>query len=161
MTANLLARKLARSQARAAGIKNVDFYLFPDTARDAATQAKETVRKLKSAGVLRGNMLWVDIEDSKLWSSSCSRNKDFLSKFIKACEEESGVKVGIYASSSQWNPIMCDTHDFKGHQLWYPHYDGAETMSDFRAFGGWARANIKQYRGTTSICGTQIDYDCY
>lgn len=107
-------------------------------------------------------MLWIDIEDAQLWSSSCADNQNFLSAFISACESAyPGGKIGIYASASQWNPIMCDSHSFSGHNLWYAHYDGVQGMGDFSPFGGWASANMKQYAGTTSICGTQIDYDCY
>lgn len=67
---------------------------------------------------------------------------------------------------------MCDNKSFANHDLWLPglcradicryaHYDNVESFSDFSPFGGWSHPSIKQYKGTTGICGTSIDYDFY
>lgn len=69
--------------------------------------------------------------------------------------------VGIYTSASQWNPIACGSTALSGHPIWYAHYDNNPSFSDWAPFGGWSRPSIKQYKDTTSICGTQIDYDWY
>merc|ERR1712130_429790 len=119
---------------------NVDVYIFPDTKMSASSLMKTLVNDMKNSGVLDKNMIWMDIENTNYWSSSC---------------------VGIYSSSSQWSPIMCDTSKFSNRQLWYAHYDGHASFSDFSPFGGWTKPNIKQYAGTTYTCGTAIDKDYY
>jgi len=59
------------------------------------------------------------------------------------------------------NPIMCGTTRFSNLPLWYAHYDGSPSFSDFVPFGGWGRPVMKQYQGTTGVCGTSIDLDFY
>ena len=41
----------------------------------------------------------------------------------------------------------------------YAHYDNNPSFSDFSPFGGWSRPSIKQYTGTSSVCGASIDND--
>lgn len=41
------------------------------------------------------------------------------------------------------------------------HYDGRSSFGDFAAFGGWSKPAIKQYRGTSTLCGAGVDYDWY
>ncbi len=44
-----------------------------------------------------------------------------------------------------------------GEQLWYAHYDNVPSFSDFVAFGGWKTPHVKQFAGTTSLCGAGVD----
>ena len=66
---------------------------------------------------------------------------------------------------------------------WYAHYDGNPSFSDFQPFGelgvrwgtshspnpllpptctaGWTHPAIKQYQGTTSLCGAGVDESWY
>ena len=145
---------------------NIDVYIFPNTDQDAATQMTSYINSLKADGVLTTNMVWMDIEGSQYWSSSCSTNQQWLSTAIATIQSlYSGCGlpscVGIYTGSSQWSPIMCNTAEFSSHPLWYAHYDNKPSFSDFTPFGGWTQPNIKQYEGTTYVCGTAIDEDYY
>merc|ERR1719197_1069303 len=122
------------------------------------------VNDMKSSGVLSKNMIWMDIENTNYRSSSS--NQSWLSEAISTINglyKGCGLStcVGIYSSSSQWSPIMCNTSKFSNRQLWYAHYDGHASFSDFSPFGGWSKPNIKQYAGTTYTCGTAIDKDYY
>lgn len=56
---------------------------------------------------------------------------------------------------------MCGDGSFGGYDLWYAHYDDDDTFNDFSPFGGWGHPAIKQFEGTTGICGTSIDMDAY
>ena len=38
---------------------------------------------------------------------------------------------------------MCGSTKFSKYQLWYPHYDGKQTFSDFKKFGGFSQPSIK------------------
>ena len=48
-----------------------------------------------------------------------------------------------------------------GTQVWYAHYDGKASLSDYRQIGGWSKPNIKQYKGDTTLCGVGVDLDYY
>jgi hypothetical protein len=37
--------------------------------------------------------------------------------------------------------------------IWYAHYDNLPNFSDWKPFGGWQKPNIKQYKGTVTLCG--------
>ncbi len=41
--------------------------------------------------------------------------------------------------------------------LWYAHYDGNPSFSDFAPFAGWNNPSIKQYNGDVTICGADVD----
>ena len=147
-------------------IPNVDIYIFPDPFYDASDLIGGYITDLINDGVLQSNMVWFDIEGTQYWYSSCATNQNWLAEAIdtvnslyKGCGLDSCV--GIYASESQWSPIMCNTSQFANYPLWYAHYDNNPSFSDFTPFGGWTEPNIKQYEGTTSICSTQIDKDWY
>ena len=43
----------------------------------------------------------------------------------------------------------------------YAHYDGNPSFSDFSAFGGWGKPNIKQYVGDAGLCGADVDKNWY
>uniref|UniRef100_A0A6U1XB29 Lysozyme n=1 Tax=Vannella robusta TaxID=1487602 RepID=A0A6U1XB29_9EUKA len=147
-------------------IKNIDVYIFPDTSHSASSLMNSFIKDLKKDGVLTNNMIWMDIEGTQYWSGSCSNNQKWLKEAINTINGlytgcGHSTCVGIYTSESQWSPIMCNTSEFSNHQLWYAHYDGKASFSDFKAFGGWTKPNMKQYQGTTNICNTQIDKDYY
>lgn len=75
-----------------------------------------------------------------------------------------GVTVGIYTSKYMWQNIMGGFNNcakFGNLQLWYPHYDGSPSFSDFTPFAGWTKPAIKQYVGDTTACGLGVDLDYY
>jgi len=86
--------------------------------------------------------------------------KNFLQQMIDQAKSM-GIVVGIYSSKSQWDPIMCGIAKFNGYPLWYAHYDNNPSYSDWVSFGGWAKPSIKQYAGTTSMCGAGVDLNFY
>eukprot|EP00012_Vannella_robusta_P009541 CAMPEP_0206202238 /NCGR_PEP_ID=MMETSP0166-20121206/12048_1 /ASSEMBLY_ACC=CAM_ASM_000260 /TAXON_ID=95228 /ORGANISM="Vannella robusta, Strain DIVA3 518/3/11/1/6" /LENGTH=205 /DNA_ID=CAMNT_0053621113 /DNA_START=311 /DNA_END=925 /DNA_ORIENTATION=+ len=131
-------------------IKNIDVYIFPDTSHSASSLMNSFIKDLKKDGVLTNNMIWMDIEGTQYWSGSCSNNQKWLKEAINTINGlytgcGHSTCVGIYTSESQWSPIMCNTSEFSNHQLWYAHYDGKASFSDFKAFGGWTKPNMKQY----------------
>lgn len=70
-------------------------------------------------------------------------------------------KVGIYASRYMWSSIYGSftacPNAATNVALWYAHYDNTPSFADFQAFGGWKTPTIKQYEGTTSLCGASVD----
>lgn len=146
--------------AHAAGIPYVDVYVFLNFHKgNPKGQVQEVINIIKSSGVNFNGMIWHDIEGSQYWGS-CAANQQFLREAVQQVAG-SGIKQGIYSSASQWGPIMCGATEFSNLPLWYAHYDGTPSFSDFRPFGGWSKPAIKQFQGTTNLCGTSIDKDFY
>lgn len=75
--------------------------------------------------------------------------------------------MGIYSSYYEWQSVTGSAGSSSGAltslPLWYAHYDGADNFNDWGslAFGGWGGPNMKQYVGDTTVCGIDVDLDCY
>lgn len=68
--------------------------------------------------------------------------------------------MGIYASTVMWESIMGSKTACKGlgsHELWYAHYDGKQSFTDYQEFGGWPKPSMKQFQGDVTVCGAGID----
>jgi GH25 family lysozyme M1 (1,4-beta-N-acetylmuramidase) len=77
-----------------------------------------------------------------------------------AAVKAAGKEVGIYASHYMWTGIFGGVDNcaaFTGVPLWYPHYDHSQSFADFQAFGSWKAPTVKQYAGTTNMCGGSVD----
>eukprot|EP00933_Yihiella_yeosuensis_P045095 TRINITY_DN4040_c0_g2_i1.p1 TRINITY_DN4040_c0_g2~~TRINITY_DN4040_c0_g2_i1.p1 ORF type:complete len:257 (-),score=8.12 TRINITY_DN4040_c0_g2_i1:168-938(-) len=145
--------------AWSAGFKNVDVYIFPcPRCGNGAGQVKTLASYLKKHGVKYG-MMWLDIEGTQYWGSQANNRKFFESMLSGA--RAAGVKIGIYSSMYQWNPIMGSYSKGAKYPLWYAHYDRSASFSDFRSFGGWSRPAIKQYIGDTTVCSSGVDVNIY
>jgi len=148
------------TNAWAAGLAHVDVYLFPCfSCGNPAGQVSTLVTYLKNNNVKYGQ-LWLDIEGpGTYWGSSQAANANFFAALVSEAKAL-GVSLGVYTSASQWNPIMGSYTGGSSIPLWYAHYDNNPSFSDFTAFGGWTRPNIKQYN-TGSLCGAGVDYNWY
>jgi hypothetical protein len=145
--------------ARDAGFQYVDVYMFPcpQCSKSATDQVKEMVDALSGSNY---GQIWLDIEGSEYWLKSYDENQQFFEELFSAARDYK--TTGVYASKSQWIPIMGDGYSGgSSAQLWYAHYDDNPSFSDFEAFGGWSRPAIKQYEGDAVVCGVDIDKDWY
>lgn len=152
--------------AKAGGMSATDIYHFPCAGSDAATQVQDDVNAVS------GNFgtLWFDIETNPSsgcgWSGDVSSNCNFLQSMI-AAGQSLGISMGVYSSAYMWSSIMgdsCTAGADQGLPLWYAHYDGARTFSDFSPFGGWSTPSMKQYNDNSAIgsnCGISADADYY
>lgn len=150
------------SNAWKGGMNNVDSYIFPCPTcgtPSAEQQVQDTVNSLK--GVETG-MLWLDIEGQQYWHSDYKSNIDFIHQLVDA-GKALNVTLGMYTSKNSWSTIAGTNSDFSFLPLWYPHYENTPnpTYSDFVSFGGWTTPNVKQYAGTTSVCGASVDLNAY
>ena len=82
--------------AHAAGYKYIDVYVFPNTNLDAASSMQQLMNTMLSEGVLTNNMIWMDIEGTQYWSSSCSTNQQWLATAINTIQ---GMYKGCGLSS--------------------------------------------------------------
>eukprot|EP01006_Ploeotia_vitrea_P014550 TRINITY_DN39495_c0_g1_i2.p1 TRINITY_DN39495_c0_g1~~TRINITY_DN39495_c0_g1_i2.p1 ORF type:complete len:205 (-),score=93.70 TRINITY_DN39495_c0_g1_i2:181-795(-) len=147
--------------AWAGGMAHVDVYMFPcPKCGNAAGQASKAVSYLRQHGVKYG-MMWLDIEQPSLWTGSHSSNIAFFRGLLTQLDLM-GVRVGIYSSAYMWNSIFGSS--YKGptnYSLWYAHYDGEPSFSDFTPFGGWSHPGMKQFSDAGSKCGVSYDINWY
>lgn len=151
------------TNAKTVGL-TTDVYLFPCRSKNAANQVNEMMNGISSS--LYG-MVWLDIETNTSpgcgWSTDHNSNCAFVGELLHAVKAK-GKKPGIYASSYMWTQIMGSATactNYASEPLWYAHYDHIQSFSDFKSFGGWTKPNIKQYSGTTSVCGASVDLNYY
>jgi hypothetical protein len=106
------------------------------------------------------NIITILIPYFRYWMSQ-EANREFFNGLVSK-GRSLGVKLGVYTSASQWNPIMGSGFTAgSAFPLWYAHYDNSASFADFRPFGGWSKPAIKQYYGDASICGVGIDKNWY
>ncbi|XP_065831605.1 probable GH family 25 lysozyme 2 [Oscarella lobularis] len=143
--------------ARAAGISDIDVYLFPKPGRgDPETQVTDTIDYLAAQGTEFGT-LWIDVEPLNWFSNKTENQKFFTAMFIKA---KSLHQTGVYTSIRNWGLIMGE--DFTGGSsapLWYPRYESNPnpSFSDFTPFGGWSTPAMKQFTNSETIAGATVD----
>lgn len=144
-----------------AGLKT-DVYMFPCRGKLAIAQVDEMINNIPSTSYDR---IWIDIETNPssgcTWSGYTSdQNCQYTLELLEAVKARNRT-VGIYASRYMWNQIYGSTTACQeaadGIPLWYAHYDMAPTFTDFSPFGGWQTPTIKQYQGTSAVCGASVD----
>lgn len=142
--------------ARAAGISNVDGYIFPcfkcGNPRGQVQDALDNLRK-NEAPI---GQVWLDVEGTDYWGPSGPDNINFIRELAAEVKAQN-YSVGIYSSASQWNPITKSSTDLGDIPLWYAHWDKKDNFSDFKPFGGFTSPVMKQYVGDASICDTGVD----
>ncbi|GAM21124.1 hypothetical protein SAMD00019534_042990, partial [Acytostelium subglobosum LB1] len=143
------------------GMQHVDAYIFPCfSCGDGAGQVVAMVNYINSYQAKFG-MIWFDIEGpGTYWSDDQGANQAFFNDMVSGAQQ-AGVNVGVYTSSSQWEPIMGDWSGGASFPLWYAHYDGSPSFDDFSPFGGWSTPAIKQYNGDVTVCGLGVDQNYY
>lgn len=112
-----------------------------------------------SAGEVSVGRMWLDIEDedpSQYYDTDITVNQAAVSDLIAAAELE-GVRVGIYTTKTYWNRIMGGVEGYSQYPLWYPRYDGENSMDFFEPFSGWERAAIKQTAGDAGLCVWSVE----
>jgi hypothetical protein len=176
--------------ANKAGMKDLDAYIFPCistspysianniTCTSATEQLTQTVNYLADNGIYFRkrkdgvflNRMWLDIEDenpSKYYDPDTSVNLAYMQEVTEAAKKLH-IPMGIYTTKTYWSQIMNNTEAYSGtdrlgryeYPLWYPRYDGVNTMDFFAPFGGWESVLIKQTGGDVGYCGvSQVDSD--
>lgn len=152
------------ANANTAGLSPVDIYHFPCYGGvSASQQVSDDLNAISAAGQSFGT-IWFDIETNPSsgcgWSGDTNANCNFIGGLISAAQG-AGATVGIYASSYMWSNLAgsCTAGSDAGAALWYAHYDGNPSFSDFNPFGGWTSPTMKQYADSVGFCGLNADAD--
>ena len=101
----------------------------------------------------------MDIEASGSgWSGDVDANHAWLVEAINQASSMIGSsRVGIYSSAYGWSVAMGGYADLTQFPIWYAHYDGSASFSDFSSFGGWGSPAMKQFQGDATVCGFGVD----
>jgi hypothetical protein len=122
-----------------------------------------SLAKVKGEVAFTLNRLWFDIEDetpSKYYSTNIQENIDFFNTLISTMEKQS-IPVGIYTTKTYWQNIMGNMNGYgTKYPLWYPRYDGINSLDFFTPFADFSSVQIKQTGGDIGYCGiSQVDPD--
>ncbi|CAP26265.1 Protein CBR-LYS-6.2 [Caenorhabditis briggsae] len=150
--------------ARAAGLTDVDGYIFPcpkTSCPSAANQVKAALDAVKAAGT-HVSTLWLDIERLN-WPANHATNRAFIEAMVAEAKAY-GQTVGIYTNYYNWQDIVgLDYHAQSNLMLWWAAYDGVKDFSKYAPFGGWSKPTIHQWEEITSkgpcgISGVDMNY---
>ncbi len=143
--------------AHAAGIKQVDVYIFPCVqCGNPRRQVNDTLAHLKGADF---GVVWVDVEEYK-WNKDKAVNRAFLTEMFAEVVRH-GRKLGVYTNWREWDLVV--GRDWDGaaqYLLWYPYWNRDPSFKDFKPFGGWKKPYRKQLTMDTMYCGEKflLDY---
>lgn len=170
-----------------AGVKDLGAYMFPCmptspyaaskniTCASAKDQVLDTIHNLERNGIfvkrtgetvaqgpISVNRIWLDIEDESpatYYDSNPTANQQFIGEMVEAMTRLR-IPIGIYTTKTYWQNIMGNIEGYSKYPLWYPRYDGVNTMDFFSPFAGWTEALIKQTGGDSGWCSiSQVDPD--
>lgn len=170
-----------------AGVKELGAYMFPCVPTSSyaiannisceapAMQVVRTMQYFCKNGIkvqrtsqqsvpegLSVNRIWIDIEDetpSKYYDADPIVNQAFIAEMVFVLEKLH-VPVGIYSTKTYWENIMGNVLGYSKYPLWYPRYDGVDSLDFFTPFADFTSVQIKQTAGDSGWCGiTQVDND--
>eukprot|EP01016_Furgasonia_blochmanni_P034399 TRINITY_DN3711_c0_g1_i3.p2 TRINITY_DN3711_c0_g1~~TRINITY_DN3711_c0_g1_i3.p2 ORF type:complete len:282 (+),score=39.63 TRINITY_DN3711_c0_g1_i3:100-945(+) len=146
-----------------AGFKYVDLYSFAAnncTNNTPAERPIEEIHEFLTQNNVKYGRLWVDVEPCKgCWLNDLGSNFQYvLRQVVKA--QALGIDVHIYSQKVCWyQTVGVFTHPKLSQlKLWYARYDGKEDFNDaYYNFGGWTQPYMKQIKGSTQMCGLDVD----
>jgi len=148
-----------------------EVYVTPQAlgSKQGYTQFDETYAALQNRGVTL-RTIWLQVTSPVNWSNNQQTNINFITSFVQRAMQM-GVTPGIYTNTYDWQQITSSwsgLSSFGNVYLWYWHVLGqgvsgesTPDFSDFRAFGSWSTANVKQFAQSESICGMTLNRDVY
>ena len=75
--------------------------------------------------------------------------------------ERTGQRAIIYSARWFWHDRFDNPDNFKDVPLWSADYDGDPTLDFPRPYGGWTELVGKQYSGTTTFAGVEMDRNSF
>nr|CDJ98450.1 Protein LYS-2 [Haemonchus contortus] len=152
--------------ANSAGI-GTEVYMTPQPSspKTGAQQFDEMYNNLKNSNI-NVQTVWIQVTSPINWSSVSTTNINFLNSIL-ARASQYGLVVGIYTSYYDWSQITGGAV-ITNAMLWYwnvygvgPYDESPADFSDFRAFGGWLSAAVKQFGQNENVCGVNVNRNVY
>lgn len=104
-----------------------------------------------------GSQVWVDVE-----TGCFVRRKDVDDEV--ALIQSLGLLPNIYGNEPSIAPVLGSSQAWSDLPLIYANYPAGGLPPDFNTFNpfnGWTRPRGWQYKGTTDLCGVNVDLDCF
>jgi len=121
-------------------------------------------RDVVTLGGRQLNRLWLDVEEfANGLPGTVAARIAFVKQalaVLDAYPHKQQAQVGIYTGGWFWGNArtanyMRNATDFSNRPLWTSQYDGIPNVDVADMYGGWQKAAIKQWKGTTSLAGVQ------
>ncbi|CAI2354440.1 unnamed protein product [Caenorhabditis sp. 36 PRJEB53466] len=112
--------------------------------------------------------VWIQVTSPANWLKDTTANINFINSIVSRAKQY-GLTVGIYTSQYDWSQITNNWSTLSSDTLlWYWNVLGSgvsgETKAnfdDFRAFGSFKKASVKQYAQMESVCQLTVNRDVY
>uniref|UniRef100_A0A1I7YDT4 Lysozyme n=1 Tax=Steinernema glaseri TaxID=37863 RepID=A0A1I7YDT4_9BILA len=141
----------------------------PQANKAGGTQFDETYTALRNAGI-NVRTVWLQVTSPINWGSNQQFNINLISQFLSRAKTYN-VNVGIYTNWYDWSQITGSWTGWTSSQLvslWYwnaygatPQAESPANFQDFRAFGGWTQASVKQFGLQSNVCGLNFNRNAY
>ncbi|GMR38793.1 hypothetical protein PMAYCL1PPCAC_08988, partial [Pristionchus mayeri] len=139
----------------------------PTSSKSANSQVDELVKTFKTGGV-QVRSLWLQVTSPLNWNKDQIKNINFIQAVI-ARFRTNGITTGIYTNNYDWQQITNNAVGLGTDvRLWYwsvlgqgPTGETAPNFTDFRPFGQWSSAAVKQFAQNESVCGQILNRDVY
>lgn len=141
--------------ANEGGMEDVSVYIYPCAkCNDPKEQVIRTVEALKNS---KYSTLWLDIERQGWNLNDKAHNRQFVQAMFDEAVKH-GKKVGVYSGIYSWRAIVGDDwHAGAKFPLWWPHWDKKPSFKNFKSYGGWKSAFMKQYDHDHTDCKVKYD----
>ncbi|UMM35494.1 hypothetical protein L5515_008091 [Caenorhabditis briggsae] len=112
--------------------------------------------------------VWIQVTSPANWQKSATTNVNFINSIVSRAKQY-GLTVGIYTNQYDWSQITGNWATLSSDVLlWYWHVLGGgvtgetpATFDDFRAFGSFKKASVKQFAQVESVCSLTVNRDVY
>ncbi|KAK0395490.1 hypothetical protein QR680_001303 [Steinernema hermaphroditum] len=141
----------------------------PQANKPGGNQFDETYTALRNAGI-NVRTIWLQVTSPVNWGSNQQFNINFISQFLSRAKNYN-VNIGIYTNWYDWSQITGSWSGWTSSQLvslWYwnaygvgPQAESPADFQDFRSFGGWTQASVKQFGLQSNVCGVNFNRNVY
>ncbi|CAB3404609.1 unnamed protein product [Caenorhabditis bovis] len=148
---------------------SIEIYMTPQPASSKAgyQQVDELYNGLINCGITP-RLLWIQVTSPINWPVNASQNVNFLNNIISRAKQY-GMGVGVYTNRFEWGQITAGWSSIGSDVLlWYWNVYGpgvtGETpanFDDFRPFGCWRSATIKQFAQSEILFGLTVNRDVF
>ncbi|KAF1751006.1 hypothetical protein GCK72_017558 [Caenorhabditis remanei] len=146
-----------------------EVYITPNinSSRSGAEQINIVYQNLRDNGI-NVRSIWIQVSSPSNWNAPISQRIQFIQDMIGQAKNL-GLSVGIYTSFYDWLEITGGWNTFSSDVfLWYWHVLGVgadgetiPTLEDFRPFGPWKQATVKQFAQVEKVCGMIVNRNVY
>ncbi|GMT20419.1 hypothetical protein PFISCL1PPCAC_11716, partial [Pristionchus fissidentatus] len=147
----------------------VEVYMSPNptSSKTGATQVDEMLTALRNGGITVRAM-WIQVISPYIWYQNTTDNLNFVNSALNRIRAR-GVRPGVYTNKDDWQWITNDASQL-GTDVWLWYFnvndagvagETAPNFDDFRKFGNWNGAAVKQFGQNEDVCGLTVNRDVY